>query len=465
MPSKSYSYKTELQKECSKRAKKLSTTVFGLTYANGSEQQQDNYHENSSEEERFIVACSSNGKICIWDTMIKYVETQTATTSEENKSHRPNFSFKVCNGILYDVKFDIIHSSNTSILITCGECGIFVYQWKDIISAMDDQGKQKHQHQQKKNPIKPISVMKPHPNSTLTRTEVNRISFDSINGYLYGACGDFFGGYIWDINTSKLLGHLKVESSSKRSNSNGGSSSRSSRDFNKIPYQPSYLHTIKAITSPSCPSNHLVMTGDDNGEIGFWNGREQKLIESIHCKSSLMNCNANQNSLISDNNSTSSHLRNASCWVSNIDVDDSGRWSVVGGGFDHYYSNHNTSSSSSSSSSTSSSGSGSKTLDNGFLALLNVQTRTLSSCSTTREIVNDVAFHSCLDKIVSVGNNGIVSFWNQADLTKGRNDNAWVTSPSAYSIAIQRRKGGIMTVGGVGSVLDCYSHFGYRSST
>ena len=65
----------------------------------------------------------------------------------------------------------------------------------------------------------------------------------------------------------------------------------------------------------------------------------------------------------------------------------------------------------------------------------------------------------------------------------GRIGRSWVSSPSAYSIAIQKRRSArmnnrnddivgnsfssspLMAIGGVGCYIDCYAHYGTISST
>jgi hypothetical protein len=448
MPSNQYgfTYKHQLRKECSQRSKEVSTTVFGMTYADDI---------SAQEEERYVIACSSNGMICIWDTVLNRFHNGT------NSYHDPVFSFKVCNGILYDVQF--VHSSSvvstsasasvhSSLLIACGECGVFVYDWKEIQAYITDRGTGGDATVTKNTAttpakLKPISTMHPYPISSLIPTEVNRISYDKVTGYLYGACGDSFGGTIWDINTNSLLGTL-----------GGGALGVDCQRGQKQQLhnqQSNYLLTIKIADSKIDASNHLVLTGGDNGQIGVWNRKESKLIQMINIKSALIEChtmntNDEKRGLVftsSDSKSTFSHIKannSSSFWVSSIDVDESCEWAVISGGIEY--------------------GKKSDKLDNGYLALMNLQTRKFSTCSTTRETINDVAFHSPSNKILSVGNNNIVSYWNQSDLSKGRIGNAWVSSPSSFSIAIQN-KTGMVAIAGVGNLIDCYSHHGIKSST
>ncbi len=424
MPSKGYVYKDQLQKECFLRQRKLSTTIYGLIYC------------GNGNEDRYIVACSSDGTICIWDT---FLNDQTICNDDINVGHPPSFNFKVSDRTLYDVHF-VEKSQQQSFLITCGDMGVFLYHWNDILKAMTNKPSRKTSYQ---NEIKPVAIMYPYPTSSPVPTEVNRISYDSTNGYLYGACGDLFGGYIWDVNTSKLIGAL---------------SQRNQNQSHK-----SYLHTIKTVfsTNNNDKNKHFIITGDESGVVGIWDGKNQRLIEMINMKSALIEChngnsiqddNDTRNFTSSDNNSTFPQLKNVnnntSLWVSSISVDESSQWAVIGGGVEYH------------------SESLGGMADRGFLALMNLETRSVHSCSTTRENVNEVAFCHCTSmKIVSVGNNNTLSFWNSNDLSKGRVGRSFVSSPSSYAIAVPKAKGGLVAVAGVGSLIDCYSEHGTKFSS
>lgn len=466
-----YVYKDQLKKECQLRAKKVSTTIYGICYASVCKSNTN----PCNEEERYIIACSSNGIICIWDTFMDDAGELLSSSSCSFGNHSPSFSFKVCDGILYDVKFVEMTSSSSSLLITCGECGVYVYCWDDIWSVLSNKNNTTASTFTTKNAattileMKPISVMHTHPTASSVQlpTEVNRISYDEVNSYLYGASGDFFGGYIWDINTSSLLGTLGRNTGIKGRVLEQQQHRNSSRHRDGCGYHLNYLHTIKAVSSTHSPSNHLVLTGDDGGKIGIWNGKDQKLIQMIDCKSAIMECYGNGSGngsdgemtppiggkfATSDKDSTLKHINDASMWVSSLDVDESCQWSVIGGGIEHGHQLMRESSYLS------------KQLDNGFLALMNLQTRTLCTFGMTYENIHDVAFNENSKRIVSVGNHNAVSFWGH-DLSQGRVGHASVSSPSSYTIGIQKAQGGMIAVGGVGLIIDCYSQFGTKSST
>ncbi len=605
------------------------TIIYGICYADGNpsitdDHDYDHDHDHNDGDrdadvnadvnadaeidvddvERYMVACSSTGIICIWDTMANYSSNSSTNTSSSSITHNnrnrnnddPMFSFKVCNGILYDIKFIPQYtsssspsslSSSSSLLITCGECGVFVYQWDDILRhymqlKLKLKSKLKRSNRNRNNIdnaniiIRPISFMSPNPlvnapslsilsssppsSSSINQqeptpvvpvsvpvhvpippAEVNSISYDEISGYLYGACGS--GGYIWDIATSSILGTLQTSNRDYEYKYQSGlKRQRNSYNYNynyNYSNANSYLHTIKAVSSSSCSNGigsgrdgsssssnsncHLILTGNDSGYVGIWNGKNQKLIEMIDCKGALAECfnkDNNNNSSTTGNSSTSTTIKavhkDSSFWVSNIDVDSSCQRSIIGGGIEQYSSKKN--------SNNSHNQNNNQNIICGYLALMDLQTRTVSACCTTRENVNDVAFYPCntsntsnsntLYDVVSVGNHNIVSFWKSTDMMHTGGDDtydtrssgnggsgsgsgsgrmigrSWVSSPSAYSIAIQKRRSNrlnnnncsdddtnsnfyqysssfsspLMSIGGVGCYIDCYSHYGTISS-
>jgi len=614
------SIKDELKRECIRRAKKISTTIYGICYADGNRSiiDDDNNVSNKDDNvnvdvdlddmERYIVACSSTGIICIWDTMADVTNMNTNTDTNTNTKtsrqlklsskhhHDPLFSFKVCNGILYDVKFipqytlssatssslSSSSSSSSSLLITCGECGVFVFKWEDILRhsvavsfkksqkgiSSSSSGGGKNKNKNNSVIIQPISIMSPNPlvrtsmsilsssgpsttqqgqqqqqqqqqqqylfpTAPIPPTEVNCISYDDFSGYLYGACGGITGGYIWDISTSSILGTLQPSnhdyeyyeyssgSSCVRSKKRQRQRQRRRYNHHGSCHTSSYLHTIKAVSSSNygggssgAAGSHLILTGSDSGYVGLWNGKNQKLIEMIDCKTALMECFSNNNSIneyvgmgsggtyLDDGdkdlsttlNGESYNLdKNSSLWVSNIDVDNLCQRSVIGGGIDHC-------NGATATMTPTANGNGNMTNkknihNSGYLALMDMQTRTVNTCCTTRENVNDVAYHPTSGRVVSVGNHNIVSFWKSDDLTtsddsssnmRGSIARSWISSPSAYSIAIQKRRiaslangsdsvaenyscspffSPLMSIGGVGCDIDCYAHYGTKSST
>jgi len=331
--------------------------------------------------------------------------------------HNPIVRFKVCNGALYDVRF--IKSGNLHLLVTCGEGGVFVFKWSKILERLI-KAVQPEQSSRLSNPVMekltPVSKFQAKPFLYAGPIEMNGISYDETLGHLYCAAGDLFGGYVWDIESNKCIGTL----------GNG----KYLNFQESISCHTNYLHSIKAVPHGGVNlSAHCILTGGEDGKIGIWDGKALKLIEMIDCKTAMK----------------TPLIERTSLWVSSIDVEQTGNWAVIGGGIDHL-----------------SLSSRSNNKDElGFMASLNLPTRTISTSSPTREIINNVAYHSKNGKIVSVGNESVVSYWDQCDFSGGRQGRSWLTSSSAYSISVHP-EGRLMAVAGVGRSVDCLSDMATR---
>jgi WD40 repeat protein len=430
-------YTRQLHKECRQRARKAETTIFGICYAN---------HLNENNDERYIVTCSSDGFISIWDTFTN------EESSHHHHAHHGSYLYdghcsalrlKVCNGILYDVIF--IPDSSRPLLITCGNEGVFMYCWNTILQQLLTTSRSTHDKPIDNYKLDPLSKLESHSTSLSNTAEFNRITYATMSGYLYGAAGDG-QGYIWDLkNGGSLLGTLGRIGSNK-----------SSSDLTSS-YHTHFLHTIMAVSDSrhnnNSPSNndHLVLTGSENGEIGIWNCQDQTLIEMIDCKSAMMKCHNGSEKVGqftgSDKSSTFNRLNDVSVWVSSLDVDETGQYAIIGGGIEHFNEPSGLS----------------KQYDNGFIALMDLQTRTINTCYTTRENINEVKFHPA-NRIISVGNNDTISSFEN-DVSVGRIGTSPVSLSSSFAIAMPMTKEGVMSIGGKGSFIDCFSQYGIKIST
>jgi len=502
--------------------------------------------EDTTTTSRYLVACSSEGIVYVWDlcrlhrrkirrsSRDGFEKTKDAIAKKRRMDvtidHEPVLRFKVCEGVLYDIKFIESGSSSSSsssscvgggtvttitgddnkfhnsqqtqqLLVTCGDNGVFLFRWSDILqrllditsippplvsSSITDGGNDlnRHHHSRKNctdgcgitktihKDLKPIRILTPHPtthtgcSSPSSSTEINVISYDPSLDRLYGAAGDLYGGYVWDINSGKLIGTLGgdglgVGSSlsrrhgppTRRSRSRGGHSN--------------YLHTIATVpittiisTSSSNSTNHMLLTGGEDGKIGIWDSNRLVLRHMIDCKAVLISMNngvvtsANDGDGVdtvgADTSSTAPIIHeHDSCWVSSIDVDPLGHWAILGGGINRhvtttndYHNNNNN-----------------NPPHRGFLASLHLPTHTITTAITTRESIQDVSYHPTEGKIISVGNEGMVSYWNRSDLGKGRIGKAWLTTPSAYCTTFSDggddSSGMHVAIGGVGRSVDC----------
>lgn len=465
LPSLQADFRNQLKSECRRRSTALNTTIFGTAFSPSS--------SSSSSEGSYLVGVSSSGHILIWDlqqrdssgsgnerTCIGDGPGKKRKIMEDNVNRNsPCFQFKVCDGALYDVQF-ISNSDDTgngSLLVACGENGIFLYAFEDIISSM-----KKGLTSSSLLPPKCKSYMTLTPNLPSTGSaftpEFNRISYDKSSGNLYGAAGDG-RGYIWDINTSQLVGSL---SSSGKSNTNAARSRSSSGSRSRRSHLNSdYLHTIKVIDADSnAPCHGCVLTGGE-GNFSMWSGKDQKLIDTFDCRAMGVDAgtSSSSSSSSSSHGATAAAIGKKQCWVSSIAVDTVGNWCMIGGGRKG-----------SSSSTASTSASTSATRDGGYLQLFSIQNRTMMNSSSsfmyreTPEIIHDIAYDASGSNILSVGDNGIVSSWESMNLGKGRTGKAWGSSPASYSVSVHPEDGMVVT-GNVRSSVDCFTEYLAKTCT
>lgn len=93
-----------------------------------------------------------------------------------------------------------------------------------------------------------------------------------------------------------------------------------------------------------------------------------------------------------------------------------------------------------------------KPLEGGFLSTYHGPTRSMVACTQTRECIQQIASHD--NGLVTVGNEGVVSFWDSA-YSLQRTHRVWSSSPSGCAIAIPRSSiNTTLAVGGVGPKVD-----------
>lgn len=365
----------KLLAECQYR-KNSQSTIFASTF-----------HKNH------LIACTSDGSLLIWDIQKKPNSSKSETNCKKQRIQNDDlvYEVKVCKGSLYDVQ--IVSSAECTLIVTCGVEGIFIYK-----SFLDEliEGTLA-------NTPKCLSKLSPYPDilASKLRSEVNRISYDDGLGHLFAAGGDGIC-QIWDLSKEKLTGSLY-----KRSNGNEKVKS---------------MNVVKVLGASCEACNHGVLTGDD--ELNMWDGKSQKLIETIEPKDKKKGSSTN--------------------WISSIDVDESKRWAVIGGGTKEIKRL--------------------QTTENGFVQLLNLQSRAITSYKETNEVINDVAYHSSSNKILSLGNEKFISMWNPLDLSSGCTERSLLSSPASYSITINPVNN-MVVIGNVSGSLDCFSQYFTRTNT
>lgn len=343
----------------------------------------------------YLVACTSNGLICVWDSIgvsaEPIIRVQASSAGE----------------VLYDVQF--IESSGDTLLVVSGDPGILLYKWSAFLDAIDNiiDGN---------FILEPIAKFKPHPSPSDAfgePVEINSTSYSADDKLLYGAAGDSFGCYQWDLESEKLVGTF-----------GGGGGNRCNGD---------YLHDVMSV-----PNNNLVLTAGEDGGITFWDGKERKSIETINVQNTM---NKNKQSVTwqiqnKGFGSTQQWSNGSNLWVSSMDR--KGDWLAVVGGSE---SGNNMSLRSGPSA-------------GGFMATWHLPTRTFNSGCVTRESYNTIAYNHNLDSFVSGGNDGRLTFW---DSTTGECTGRSRCTPSLIYTLSCSTAPNMMVVGGTGGSLDCFT--------
>ena len=451
-------------KETNIPSKKGQCTIYGSAFS-----------PLSRGHKRYFVACTSDGCIVVWDR--QQTSHSQDLTSEKPGSKEPIlrceyllalfcsrlylpsnisqfsqliYSVPVCSSeskpssVLYDLQF-VETSNGEHLLVVSGEPGVLIYSWAHFEAAIEtiidgSNGISPHKKPKCQDPIPPkspneitpITTFQAHP-SPGGAVEINSASYDKSNNILFGAAGDAFGCYQWDMTTEQLVGTFR-----------GGH-----RD---------YLHVVKTIPSVD-GSSRYVLTGGEDGNLGWWDGKDRKLIEMMDMQSimdkskELITCDnaATAPSTTRGFMGTSTTLWNNSSnlWVSSMEAN--GNWLAVCGGAET-----NSTTSSGSSMMMASRSTNPSNNSGGFMSLFHLPTRTLTSGCITRENLNTVAYNTSLDCFVTGGNEGRVSFWESTS-SMARSGRAWCTPPATYTIAIDDTEpNNGMIVGGSGGTLDCF---------
>lgn len=331
------------------------------------------------------------------------------------------------NTVLYDLQFIQICNGD-HLLVASGDPGILIYKWSHFEDAISSILSSKPQCQYPSSAISipkvtPITTFHPHPSPSAhygESVEINCTSYNKSDNVLYGAAGDMFGCYQWDMPTEKLLGTF-------------GGSCRFDRGIGHT----DYLHVVKSIAdNASLPGSQCVITGGEDGNMGWWDGKSRKLIEMVNMQKVI----DKNRDIFSPNPAPNSrsywNIGTNSLWVSSMNTNSN--WLAVCGGSEC---SNNSITSRAPTGSTSS----------GFVALWHLPTRTCTSGCITRENLNSVVYNQSLDCFVTGGNEGRISFWEPTTMV--RSSRSWSTPPATYSISAESN---MMVVGGASGKLDLF---------
>lgn len=392
------------EEEWQKASETIGKTIFGLAWL----------------DPDYLVGCTSAGTVLVWrlpeETDDDGTRNKRLKTSDEEgcirDCKRPIVKFQASKGKLYNISF--LDLGTSTVLGVCGDEGVKLFSWYDIETLMKKDGND--DDDSVVPPPEPLSQFQTH--KSPTTIEINDFTYDD-DYYLYGASGDAFGCYKWDMEAQTIL---KTYESSR-----GG-----------------YLHTVQALPASTTAGGHSVLLmGGEDGVLSVWDSKQDKLIEHIDIQETLKK----QKGLVttatttttsttptkkkSELSSSSSHL-----WTSHIVAPSSNWWNVCGG---------------TESETGSSAG--------GYVSCWHAATRSLAAGSMTRETPNRMALLNGGTTLATVANEGVVSYWSPTSMK--RDARVWCTPPCSYAIAV-RESDGRTAVAGVGRTIDVLSSGGSK---
>lgn len=288
----------------------------------------------------------------------------------------------------------------------------------------------------------------PYP-SPLERSNIEVNDFVVHKDVVYGAAGDLFGCYKWDLETAKVV----TTYSRYRDHM--------SQQFNAtVRYNPStpgtpvggYMHTVTLV-----PNTNLILTGGEDGIVGMWDIDADQFVDELNVGKGLAEyCTSTSSRPLLGNDSHPNRRSAAAAaaptvaaknddysdrWISSCVARDENWWIVAGG------SNHSV---------------------GGHVSTWHGPSRRLVSCVCTREtpqqlallrdgdIANSNGIGTPSSTLLSVANESYVSYWsNPLVLDSPDRQRVWCNQASGYAIAVSC-DGQHIATGGVGSVVDVY---------
>jgi hypothetical protein len=276
----------------------------------------------------WLVGCTSAGDICVWrppPPLSLDSDRDEDQSPEESKSRlndtyrKPLLRRRVSNGVLYSIQVTR-HSDDRILLVTAGEDGVLIFDWnKDIIGRLNE-------NSNANAILAPMANFRPWPSALEDKIEINDVQL--CGSHLFGAAGDAFGCYKWDLETQKLL-------TTYRSPGHG------------------YMHSVEVVPNNSGGPSNLLLTGGEDGILGIWDRDKDKLVDKIDMA----------NVPDSSAKSQSRAKKQTSRWISSVLPRDENWWTVAGG-----------------------------TEKGGFLSTFHAPTRSLIASIETHETPQNLAF-------------------------------------------------------------------------
>ena len=389
---------------------------------------------------RYLVACTSKGEVVVWS-----LAAGSPSSREPVARWRTRQGATAVGGdTLYDLQF--MRNGGESQLVASGNQGVLVYRWSEVVDWIESErdggpagdgaapsGRKRCQDPPARRP-EPAATFQPSPHRP---TNFNSAT-SSGDGTLYAAAGDGSCCYRFDLASETLLGTFGGR------DDGGGGGGRGPANF---------LHVVKALPEDAAGVSNCILTGGEGGNVGFWDGKERRLVEMVHVQSAM---NEKRGLVTSDlplPTSSRSFLSSAvpasmwgsatRSWVSSADAN--GNWLAVCGGGESAPGGSGGGLGLSSSSRASGPG------RCGFASLFHLPTRTFASGRVTRECVSSVVYSEGLGNFVTGGNEARLSFWGGTSFSS-RVGRSWTSLPATYALTADGPSG--LVVGGIGNVID-----------
>ena len=456
------------------------TTVFGLAFATTTTSV-----NNTAAGRDWLIGCTDGGELCVWalpddsygdEELASFSmdcsedEDTGATSSQHNQefsidenrigaspaaaaaNRSPLLRLQLSDsGALYACQV-VGRPDGSQWVVVSGDFGVKILDWEADLGPLLQQ-QQQQQQQAGNGATKTVSAaqpytgkvrahFKPFPSPFEDCIEVN--DFVLHGNHLYGAAGDQFGAYKWDVNTEKVVCNYKEKG--------------------MAPTAGGYLHTTELV-----PSTNLLLFGGEGGILSLWDvskdqpvdrfdmNNQQQATMTTSTAASLQSQQpqppqSRQRTRPDSTTTTTTRNSSRSCWITSCKARDENWWSVAGGC------------------------SGSSTDDHrggGFVSTFHGPTRSLVSTVATRETPQQLAYYcsSTTDDyqtstLLSVANESFVSHWDNplslcgnskssGDPPYQNRQRVYCNQASAYAVTVSPDAKRI-AVGGVGAVVDIF---------
>jgi hypothetical protein len=394
-----------------------SRTIYGLCY----------YYDCRTNRRSFLVGCSHTGHIYVWKIPILSEDGSTLLEYDAN----PFLEFTVGGGssrsrrcrqdeqdnhqetcCLYALKFINLDGINDLLLVS-GDGGIYFFNWtKDVapylIREQDDTTSSRVMKKPGPLIVDIVQQFKPHASALDGggggRIEINDFAVDGPAHHLYGAAGDAFGCYKWNLERGDVVATYQPQRR-KQQQQRGSSSNNNTSNSN------SYLHTVNKTSDP-----HSILFGGEDGSLELWDTHADQRIDSW-----------------SMGTGGGGGGGNGDGWVSTSAI--AGDWWHVGGG----------------------NGTTENGEESGFVASFHGPTRSLVTNRATTDVIQYLHYDEASTALYSVGNESFVSYWSDPCTLRQRR-RVWCHTPSGFATAVSPSSTGLVAVAGEGSTVDLYEN-------